>query len=112
MNLHNLDVFRISSQKMGWLSERQTVLAQNIANSDTPGYKAKDLRLPDFSSMLNYHKVHKNYITIAVSMKNIQIPYGVFSTTKRGSFEKLIEKPSKRYLVNTGLYLINPKISE
>lgn len=64
----------------------------------------------DFSSMLNYHKVHKNYITIAVSMKNIQIPYGVFSTTKRGSFEKLIEKPSKRYLVNTGLYLINPKI--
>ena len=42
--------------------------------------------------------------------ENIEIPYGVFSTSKKGSFEKLIEKPSKRYLVNTGLYLINPKI--
>ena len=44
MDLNKLDVFRLTNSKMGWLSERQTVLAQNIANADTPGYKAKDLK--------------------------------------------------------------------
>ena len=53
MDLNKLDIFRLTNSKMGWLSERQTVLAQNIANADTPGYKAKDLKAPDFSSMLN-----------------------------------------------------------
>ena len=53
MDLNKLDIFRLTNSKMGWLSERQTVLAQNIANADTPGYKAKDLKVPDFSSMLN-----------------------------------------------------------
>ncbi len=64
----------------------------------------------DFSNILDYHKIHKNIITVIVSMKNIEIPYGVFSINKKGSFEKLVEKPSKRYLVNTGLYIVNPKI--
>ena len=64
----------------------------------------------DFSNILQYHKIHKNFITVIVSMKNIEIPYGVFSINKKGSFEKLIEKPTNRYLVNTGLYIVNPKI--
>ncbi len=34
--------------KMSYLSERQDILAQNIANADTPGFKAKKLRDLDF----------------------------------------------------------------
>ena len=34
MDLNKLDIFRLTNSKMGWLSERQTVLAQNIANAD------------------------------------------------------------------------------
>lgn len=30
-------------QKAEWLSARQSIVAQNIANANTPGYKAKDL---------------------------------------------------------------------
>lgn len=37
--------------KMAYLSERQDVLAQNIANVDTPGYKPKDLKELDFHNM-------------------------------------------------------------
>lgn len=37
---------------MGWLSRRQEVLAQNIANSDTPNYKASDLQPFDFQDMV------------------------------------------------------------
>jgi flagellar basal-body rod protein FlgB len=30
--------------KLHWLQERQKLLAENVANADTPGYKPKDLR--------------------------------------------------------------------
>ena len=36
---------------MKYMSERQKVLAQNIANIDTPGYKASDTKKVDFSKM-------------------------------------------------------------
>jgi flagellar basal-body rod protein FlgB len=39
-------------QKMDWLEERQKVLAQNIANADTPGYRPMDVKEPDFKSIL------------------------------------------------------------
>lgn len=38
--------------QMRYLSQRQTVLSQNIANIDTPGYKAMDLKKLDFSKMV------------------------------------------------------------
>lgn len=41
-------LFRLLSARMGWLSQRQVVLAQNIANADTPDYRPKDLRARDF----------------------------------------------------------------
>ena len=52
MNLSTLNVFRVATMKMGWLSERQGVLAQNIANADTPDYRAKDLKSPSFSKLM------------------------------------------------------------
>ena len=36
--------------KMSYLNQRQGVLAQNVANNDTPNYKARDL---DFKRILN-----------------------------------------------------------
>ena len=53
MNLSTLNVFRVATVKMGWLSERQGVLAQNIANADTPDYRAKDLKAPSFSETMS-----------------------------------------------------------
>lgn len=40
-------------QAMKNLSERQRVIAQNIANSETPGFKARDVNAPNFSSLLS-----------------------------------------------------------
>ncbi len=39
--------------RMGWLSDRQKVVSQNVANSDTPGFKPKDLAPQDFEAMVN-----------------------------------------------------------
>lgn len=37
--------------KMDYLNQRQRVLAQNVANADTPGYKPRDLQEVDFGSL-------------------------------------------------------------
>jgi flagellar basal-body rod protein FlgB len=39
--------------QMQHLAERQRVLSQNIANSETPGYKARDVEGPSFASLVD-----------------------------------------------------------
>ena len=39
-------------EAMRHLSDRQRVVAQNIANSDTPGFKAREMDAPDFSGLV------------------------------------------------------------
>lgn len=40
-------------QAMGHLSRRQLVIAQNISNSDTPGFKAQEVAAPSFAYMVD-----------------------------------------------------------
>ncbi len=44
------DFLRFNETALSLRSQRQTVLASNIANADTPNYKARDI---DFASALN-----------------------------------------------------------
>lgn len=44
MDLGNLSLFKLMSRKMDWQTQRQEVLASNIANADTPQYKPHDLK--------------------------------------------------------------------
>lgn len=39
-------------KQMNWFNNNQSVISQNIANADTPGYKAKKLEENDFSSLV------------------------------------------------------------
>ena len=41
--LSGIDLFRVAADRMRYLIQRQTVISRNIANADTPGYKAADL---------------------------------------------------------------------
>lgn len=40
------------AQSMRHLSERQRVISENIANNETPGFKARTVEAPDFSSLV------------------------------------------------------------
>jgi flagellar basal-body rod protein FlgB len=42
--IDGISLFATMTNKMDYLTVRHTLLAQNVANSDTPGYKAQDLR--------------------------------------------------------------------
>lgn len=44
-------LMQMLGSQMRYMSQRQGVLAQNIANVDTPGYEARDLQKLDFSHM-------------------------------------------------------------
>lgn len=46
------NIFAVIAKRMDWLSQRQRVLAQNIANSDTPDYAPRDLNETDFQRVL------------------------------------------------------------
>ena len=35
-------LFELAQRRLGWLEQRQTLLARNIANLDTPGYRPVD----------------------------------------------------------------------
>ena len=41
---NGLQLFKVASAMARHATERQSVIAQNIANSDTPGYAARDLK--------------------------------------------------------------------
>lgn len=44
MNIAEIPLFAMLRSRMGYLSERERVIAQNVANSDTPGYAPQDLK--------------------------------------------------------------------
>ena len=44
MDLSQLRMFSLLGQRMGWNTQRQSVLAENIANADTPGFQPQDLQ--------------------------------------------------------------------
>lgn len=45
------------SARMGYLSQKQSVLAENVANSSTPGYKARDVAEFSFGDALKQAQI-------------------------------------------------------
>lgn len=52
MELDKLTLFSAVKGRLKWLTQRQEVLAQNIANADTPKYRASDLKAFEFKDIL------------------------------------------------------------
>ncbi len=52
MDLNQIPIFSALARRMDWLNDRQRVLAQNIANADTPGYKPNDLKPLSFRELV------------------------------------------------------------
>jgi flagellar basal-body rod protein FlgB len=50
MSLLQTELFSAAEKRLAWASERQEVLARNIANLSTPGFQAMDT--PDFQTTL------------------------------------------------------------
>jgi len=51
MDLNGISFFSLASQRLTWLGESQRVVSENIANADTPGFRARTTS--DFSEMVS-----------------------------------------------------------
>lgn len=53
MDFSAINLYKMMQTKLAYDSERQDVLAKNVSNLDTPGYKPKDLKPLNFDRMVN-----------------------------------------------------------
>ena len=66
----------------------------------------------DYESIYNFHNNEKNDITLVASTKEYIIPYGTCELNEQGHLSNINEKPQYNFLVNTGLYVLDPKVLE
>ena len=52
MPVSDIPLFSMLRTRMQWHQERQKVLAENVANADTPNFRTRDLRALDFGSQV------------------------------------------------------------
>lgn len=64
----------------------------------------------DYRDVYDYHLNNKNDITIVAALKSYKIPYGVIETGEDGLMTSMSEKPELTYLINSGVYLLEPEL--
>ncbi len=52
MNLTEIPLFAMLKGRFGHLGERQRLISQNVANSDTPGYTPSDVKAYSFEAQM------------------------------------------------------------
>ncbi len=63
----------------------------------------------DYRDVYDYHRENRNDLTIVTAVKSFRIPYGVIETGEDGLMTRLKEKPELAYMINTGVYILNPE---
>jgi flagellar basal-body rod protein FlgB len=61
MGPDDIPLFAMLKSRMGYLSERQKVIAQNVANADTPEYQPRDLKAYTFQASMNAQATGQPY---------------------------------------------------
>ena len=64
----------------------------------------------DYRDVYDYHINNKNDITVVTAIKSFHIPYGVIETGDNGLMKGISEKPDISYMINTGVYIIEPQL--
>lgn len=64
----------------------------------------------DYAAIYKYHIEYENELTIVASLKSYSIPYGILETKDGGELKELVEKPDINFLINSGMYLLEPHL--
>ena len=62
----------------------------------------------NFGTLLDFHTEHAAAATMCVREYEMQVPYGVIETRSHRILD-IREKPTERYLVNAGVYVLQPE---
>lgn len=95
MAVTDLPLFSMLKTRMRWLEERQKLLAENVANANTPNYSARDLKQLDFrgeleaslsTSALHMTATQPGHIGASPGTRGFeQNPAGGFETSPSGN---------------------------
>jgi len=66
----------------------------------------------NYRELYSFHKENNFDITLVASTKEYIIPYGTCELNDGGHLSHINEKPKYEFLINTGLYVVNPDILE
>ena len=64
----------------------------------------------DYTQIVNFHDDGDFELTLIASMQHHTMPYGICKIESGGHLKEIVEKPEYDFLVNTGMYLLNPSI--
>jgi flagellar basal-body rod protein FlgB len=92
MDLSTIPFFDLINKRLAWLSQRQDILAENVSNGDTPGYKPRDLKEQTFADML--HGANSGGIQLAATQP------GHFGASMRPNAYKVIDDPKATPTIN------------
>lgn len=89
MSLMDSPLLAAIKGKMQWHQARQGVLAENIANASTPGFKGRDLAEFDFSQMVSDSQLNMVPTAVTDSRHIMSANSGAasFGNTFSGNFE-------------------------
>ena len=62
----------------------------------------------NFRQMLNFHEQNGAMATVCVRDHSVTLPFGVIET-HNGKIKTMREKPTHRFLVNAGIYVLHPE---
>ena len=63
----------------------------------------------NITRLLQFHRAGNSVATMVVRDHVVQVPFGV-AEVEEGQLTKLIEKPSLKYKINTGIYVLEPEL--
>ncbi|VBB05532.1 nucleotidyl transferase [Lucifera butyrica] len=63
----------------------------------------------NFQQLIDFHSIHQAQATMCVREYNFQVPYGVVKI-EQDRLTGIDEKPVKRFFVNAGIYVLDPKV--
>ena len=63
----------------------------------------------DYRQLIDYHNKSNKLITVCAAIYDIQIPFGTIELDE-DKLSNIVEKPIKKYLINAGIYILNPEL--
>jgi flagellar basal-body rod protein FlgB len=76
MAVGDIPLLAMLKSRLGYLSDRQRVIAENVANANTPGYTARDLKPFSFEAQMQ-----------AATSPGASAPAGVMAVTQPGHMQ-------------------------
>ncbi len=64
----------------------------------------------NYADLVHLHHNNQADITMVASVKHYQIPYGICELDENGFLKEMVEKPEYHFLINTGMYILNPSV--